>query len=175
MELFAGSPEGAGRMRRSGRHRRLATRSPAKRAGGADGTVSLAAAWVGQNRGAAGAGDGAEGEAVGLVGAGGAAGDRAAGAACDVWSTESRKDGVRVTWNGNAPHFRVFRATGDAMPATSWAIAIRRSIWMSRRRSGSTYRYYVMALAAERNGASCQTLRRRLLRWISFLLRCRWV
>ncbi len=145
VELFAGSPENAGdadRWAGSATRYEIAAKSP-----GALMQQFPAAAWVGKS-------------VVLRVRATGPKGKRSAWSepvVLDVIAplgrpvtvaTESRKDGVRVTWNGNAPHFRVFRATGDAMPQ-QLGDSDKAEYLDESAAFGSTYRYYVMALAAE--------------------------
>ena len=61
---------------------------------------------------------------------------------------ESRKDGVRLTWNGAAPHFRVFRAAGEGMPQ-ALGDSNNTEYLDDSAQFGMSYRYYVMALAEE--------------------------
>jgi len=63
-------------------------------------------------------------------------------------ATESRKDGVLLAWTGTAPHFRVFRAAGDA-PPQQLGESDKAEYLDDSAAFGTTYRYYVMAFAAE--------------------------
>ena len=63
-------------------------------------------------------------------------------------AADSRKDGVRVTWQGSAPRFRMFRAAGDA-PPQPLGESDKAEYLDDSAQFGTTYRYYVMALAAE--------------------------
>jgi hypothetical protein len=60
----------------------------------------------------------------------------------------STKQGVTVSWRGAGPKYRIFRATGDAAPEQAGESEIP-SFLDESAQYGSTYRYYVMALAAE--------------------------
>jgi hypothetical protein len=149
VELFAGSPEGAADVEKwaaSATRYQVPANGP-----GALTERFPAAAWVGKT-------------VVLRVRATGPKGKRSA------WSepvvlpviaplgrpaapvTESRKDGVRVTWRGagpsNAPHFRVFRAAGEGMPLALGDSNTTEYLDDSAQ-FGMSYRYYVMALAEE--------------------------
>ncbi|HEY4365261.1 MAG TPA: hypothetical protein VGN17_30145 [Bryobacteraceae bacterium] len=63
-------------------------------------------------------------------------------------ATESRKDGVRITWRATAPHFRIFRAAGDA-PPQQLGESDKPEYLDDSAQFGMSYQYYVMALAAE--------------------------
>jgi fibronectin type 3 domain-containing protein len=64
-------------------------------------------------------------------------------------AAESRKDGVRLTWSGAAPHYRIFRAVGDAAPQPLAGDADKPEYLDDSAQFGTTYKYYVMALASE--------------------------
>jgi fibronectin type 3 domain-containing protein len=62
---------------------------------------------------------------------------------------ESLKDGVRVTWSTTAPHYRIFRAVGDAAPESLPGDVDKAEYLDASAQFGTSYRYYVMALAGE--------------------------
>ena len=60
----------------------------------------------------------------------------------------STKEGVALTWGGDGPRYRVFRAAGDANPEPVGETENPEFLDDSAQ-YGSLYRYYVMALASE--------------------------
>jgi hypothetical protein len=57
-------------------------------------------------------------------------------------------EGVRLTWQGAAPHYRIFRGAGE-VPATPFAESDKAEFIDSMADFGAPYKYFVQAIAGE--------------------------